>query len=153
MQQSIVKFYCFVVQTLLNMFRALLCPSSGAPSNCRCSLWFPYECGRGSVLSLGQTDHDWEHFHLHIHTETRGCNGSLTRLLMMGIIMPETCWAVSVWQSNKFLRLIVSSSCVFYLRNWRCTEPQTLNGPYCYNFMMQRVSLHCLLLIFTLFVK
>ena len=30
MQQSFVKFYCFVVQTLLNMFRALLCPSSGA---------------------------------------------------------------------------------------------------------------------------
>jgi len=30
MQQSIVKFYCLVVQTLLNMFRALLCPSSGA---------------------------------------------------------------------------------------------------------------------------
>ena len=30
MQQSIVKFYCFVVQTLLNMFRALLCPSTGA---------------------------------------------------------------------------------------------------------------------------
>ena len=30
MQQSIVKFYSFVVQTLLNMFRALLCPSSGA---------------------------------------------------------------------------------------------------------------------------
>ena len=30
MQQSIVKFYCFVVQTLLNMFRALLYPSSGA---------------------------------------------------------------------------------------------------------------------------
>jgi hypothetical protein len=30
MQQSVVKFYCFVVQTLLNMFRALLRPSSGA---------------------------------------------------------------------------------------------------------------------------
>jgi len=30
MQQSIVKFYCFVIQTLLNMFWALLCPSSGA---------------------------------------------------------------------------------------------------------------------------
>jgi hypothetical protein len=26
-----------------------------------------------------------------IHTETRGCNGSLKGLLMMGIIMPETC--------------------------------------------------------------
>jgi len=30
MQQSIVTFHCFVVQTLLNMFRALLRPSSGA---------------------------------------------------------------------------------------------------------------------------
>ena len=30
MQQSIVKFYCFVVQTLLNMFWALYFPSSGA---------------------------------------------------------------------------------------------------------------------------
>jgi hypothetical protein len=30
MQQSVVKFYYFVVQTLLNMFWALLCPSSGA---------------------------------------------------------------------------------------------------------------------------
>ena len=30
MQQSIVKFYCFVVQTLLNTFWALLCPSTGA---------------------------------------------------------------------------------------------------------------------------
>jgi hypothetical protein len=29
MQQSIVKIYCFVVQILLNIFRALLCPSSG----------------------------------------------------------------------------------------------------------------------------
>ena len=100
MQQSVVKFYCFVAQTLLNMFRALLCPSSGvrqtavavsgfrmnvevevfsavvgllacctdtahhvsginmpiirSPSNCRCSLWFPYECGGGRVLSRGR---------------------------------------------------------------------------------------------------
>jgi len=30
MQQTIVKFCCFVVQTLLNMFRALQCPTSGA---------------------------------------------------------------------------------------------------------------------------
>ena len=30
MQQLIVKFYCFVVQTLPNLFRALQCPSSGA---------------------------------------------------------------------------------------------------------------------------
>jgi hypothetical protein len=30
MQHSFVKLYCFVIQTLFNMFRALLCPSSGA---------------------------------------------------------------------------------------------------------------------------
>jgi len=30
MQPSIVKFYCFVVETLLNIFRALPWPSSGA---------------------------------------------------------------------------------------------------------------------------
>jgi hypothetical protein len=46
---------------------------------------------------------------------------------MMGIVMPETCWAVSVRQSNKNLRLIVASSWVFYLSDRRCTEPQTLN--------------------------
>ena len=46
-------------------------------------------------------------------------------LLIMGIIMPETCWAVSVRQSNKILRLTVASSWVFYLSDWRCTELQT----------------------------
>ena len=40
-------------------------------------------------------------------------------LLMMGIVMLETCWAVSVRQSNKILRLIVASSWVFYWSdNW-----------------------------------
>ena len=54
MQQSVVKFIALSSQTLLNMFRALQCPSSGARQNCRCSLWFPYECGGGSVLRRGQ---------------------------------------------------------------------------------------------------
>src|SRR5215475_13282899 len=33
------------------MFRAVLCPSSGAPSNCLCSHWLPYNCrvGRASI--------------------------------------------------------------------------------------------------------
>jgi hypothetical protein len=46
----------------------------------------------------------------------------------MGVIKPETCWAVYVRQNNKILRLIVASSWVFYLSDWRCTEPQTLNS-------------------------
>jgi hypothetical protein len=36
-------------------------------------------------------------------------------LLMMGIIMPETCSAVSVGQSNQILRLAVAFGWVFYL--------------------------------------
>jgi hypothetical protein len=33
----------------------------------------------------------WKHEHLRIHTETRSCNGSLKGLLMMGVMLPETC--------------------------------------------------------------
>src|SRR5215475_8680674 len=51
--QNQFKIYCFVAYTPLNMFRALLCSSSGAPSNCLCSLWLPYDCrvGRASSCS------------------------------------------------------------------------------------------------------
>jgi hypothetical protein len=35
MQQSIVKFYFFVVKTLLDMFRSLFCPPSGARQTAR----------------------------------------------------------------------------------------------------------------------
>jgi hypothetical protein len=55
MQQSIVKFYYIVVQTLLNMFRGIIMPIFRNPSNCRCSLWFPYECGGGRVLSRSRS--------------------------------------------------------------------------------------------------
>jgi len=74
MQQSIVKIYCFDVQTLLNMFRALLCPLSGARQTAVAASGFRMNV-EVDVLSA---DHGREHIHLHIHTETRGCNGSLT---------------------------------------------------------------------------
>jgi hypothetical protein len=32
-----------------------------------------------------------QHIYIGIHTETGGCDCSLKELLMMGIIMPETC--------------------------------------------------------------
>jgi hypothetical protein len=31
-----------------------VCYTNRSPSNCCCSLWFPYECGGGSVVSRGR---------------------------------------------------------------------------------------------------
>jgi hypothetical protein len=66
MQQSIVKFYCLLVQTLLNMFRALQCPSSGAHQT--------------AVAASG--------FRMNVEVEVQR---QFDVLLMMGIVMPETC--------------------------------------------------------------
>ena len=88
MQQPIVKCYCFVVQTLLNMFRALLCPLSGARQTAVAASGFRMNVEVEVYKNIKQKLHKtitaiWfnktcKHFHLHIHTETRGCNGSLT---------------------------------------------------------------------------
>jgi hypothetical protein len=121
------KIYCLVAQTLLNMFQALLCPSSGDLSNCSRSLRFSYECRGRCVSSLVQTYQGWKHIHLGIHVETGGCDCSLKELLMMGIIMPETCWAASMRLSNKFYNWLLHLFGCFYLNIWRCTELQTLN--------------------------
>jgi len=124
MQQSIVKCYCFVVQTLLNMFRVLLCPSSGASQTAVAASGFRmnvevevFSAVVRPQLKTLPPPHSYGNQRLQ-----RQFDG----LLMKGIVMPETCWAVSVRQSNKILRLIVASSWVFYLSDWRCTEPQTL---------------------------
>jgi hypothetical protein len=46
-------------------------------------------------------DHGWKHDHLRIHMATGGCDCSLKELLMMGTIVPKTCWVASMWLSNK----------------------------------------------------
>jgi hypothetical protein len=70
------KIYCFVVQTLLNMFRALQCPSSGAR--------------RTAVAASG--------FRMNVEVEVFSAvvdymqlQRQFDGLLMMGTVMPETC--------------------------------------------------------------
>ena len=76
MQQSIVKFYCSVVQTLLNVFRALLCPGAR----------------QTAVAASG--------FHMNVEVEVFSLppphsygNQRLQRQFdgLLGIEMPETC--------------------------------------------------------------
>jgi len=88
MQQSIVKFYCFVVQTLLNMFRTLLCPSSGARQTAIAASGFRmnvevvvFSAVVGRLTTL-PPPHSYGNQRLQ-----RQVDG----LLMMGIIMSETC--------------------------------------------------------------
>jgi len=94
MQQSIVKFYCLVVQTLLNMFRILLCPSSGARHTAVAVSGFRMNAkvevfsavvglltNRPRLRTLPPS-HSYENQRLQ-----RQFDG----LLMMGTVMPETC--------------------------------------------------------------
>jgi hypothetical protein len=59
---------------MLNMFRALQCPSSGARQTAVAASGFRMNVEVevfSAVVGL-------EHFHVHIHAETSGCNGRLT---------------------------------------------------------------------------
>jgi hypothetical protein len=135
MQQPIVKFFALSYRHCSSCFGHYY-----AHHQEPVKLSFPYECGGGSVLN-------WPRLRTLPPPHSYG-NQRLQRqfdgLLMMGIVMPETCWAVSVRQSNKILRLIVASSWVFYLSVWRCTEPQTLNA------VMSVSSLYRLVVIYGL---
>jgi hypothetical protein len=91
MQQSIVKFDCFVVQTPLNMFWALLWPSSGACQTAVAASGFHMNVELDvfsamiDLLALLRT-----------RPPPHSCGNQrlqrqFDRLLMMAIIMPETC--------------------------------------------------------------
>ena len=95
------------------MFRALPCPSSGARGRFASLL-----ANRPRLRTL-PPPHSYGNQRLQ-----RRFDG----LLMMGMVMPETCWAVSVRQSDKFYDWLLHLVGCFYLSDWRCTEPQTLNS-------------------------
>ena len=77
MQQSVVKFYCFVVQTLLNMFRALQCLSPGARQTAVAASGFRMK------VELRTLPPPRSYGNQRLQRQFDG-------LLMIGIVMPET---------------------------------------------------------------
>jgi hypothetical protein len=62
-----------------------------------------------------KSDHGWKHIHLGFYTETRGCDCSSKVLLMMGEILPETCWAAFTRLNNKRFYNWLCICSLFYL--------------------------------------
>ena len=94
MQQSIVEFYFFVVQTLLNMFRALLCPSSGARQTAVAASGFRMNVEVevfSALVGLLLTNRPGLRTLPPPHSYgNQRLQRQFDGLLMMGIIMPET---------------------------------------------------------------
>jgi hypothetical protein len=99
MQQSIVKCYCFVVQTLLNMFRALQCPSSEARKTAVTASGFlmnvevdVFSAVVGLLVTNRLTNRPRRRTRPLLHSYgNQRLQRQSDELLMMGIIMPETC--------------------------------------------------------------
>ena len=89
-------FYCRSY-CLLNMFRAPLCPSSGAQEYYTggCCLWYLVlwfsSCWSGVELMVMCPDHQLENHSTKYHRQQPLYN--TLELLMMGIMVLETCWA------------------------------------------------------------
>jgi hypothetical protein len=54
MQQSILNFLLLCRTDTAQHVSGITVLIIRSQSNCRCSLWFPYECGGGCVLSRGR---------------------------------------------------------------------------------------------------
>ena len=92
MQQSIVKFYFFVVQTLLNMFRTLLCLLSGGRQTAVAASGFRMDVEvevLSAVVGLFVTNRG--RFVCNKPTTAERVQRQFDGLLMVGIVMPETC--------------------------------------------------------------
>jgi len=92
----------------LNMFRASLCPSSGKQDRVLLHMAFCTGCTGCGCVELGaicegycSTDLHTVHPAPHNHSQHNQCRTPYAvvhslALLMMGIMMPETCWDISV---------------------------------------------------------
>ena len=79
----------------LNMFQVSPRPSSGAQQLQLPPLVLPSERGDSSADGRGRAEHDQQHYYHHAPTVKPESATVVVELLMMGVRMPETCWAVN----------------------------------------------------------
>jgi hypothetical protein len=94
MQQSIVKSFYFVAQALLNMLRALPCPSSGARHTAVAASGFRMNVEMDVFLAVVGllTNRPLLRTHSPSHSfENQILQRQFDGLLMMGTVMPEAC--------------------------------------------------------------
>jgi hypothetical protein len=114
--QQMNFFYCRSY-CLLNMFRAPLFPSSGAREYCTggCCLWYLvlwFSSCRYGAARKPDTLPSAPHHTDNLETKTPNTTGSshlynTLELLMMGITVPETCWASNkICNKNHLLHLV-----------------------------------------------
>ena len=75
--------------------------SNGKTGGCYCSCWAPddgREDARNVLSRLYRPDHDQQHCYHHVPKAKPEAATAVGELLMMGVRMPETCWAVNKHQ-------------------------------------------------------
>ena len=83
--------WCLLSNFYLNMFRASLCPSSGEQECALPHMVFWTGCEDCGCVELGRVQAPHNHSH-HKQFRTPYAAVHTLVLLMMGIMMPETCW-------------------------------------------------------------
>jgi len=78
----------------LNMFRASSCPSSGVTTTAVAASGLPSELGDSSAVGHSRADHNQHHCYHQAPTVNQRLLLQLLYLLMMGMRLPETCWAL-----------------------------------------------------------
>jgi len=91
------------------MFRASSRPSSWAQQLQGQPLVLPSERGDSTAIGCGRADrpkHDQQHCYHRDSKVKPEAAPAVVDLLMMGVRMPETCWAVNKRQDNKLEKLL-----------------------------------------------
>ena len=128
------NFSSFIILTFIYKSTCFGCPHAHHQelNNCSSSLWF--YCWSVVVAALLFVFRPWAQTRTTalLSPRYRGktikpdAATAVVELPMMGVRMPDTCWAVNKRQDNKTGEIV--TSCWWFIRNvWWCTGLQTLN--------------------------